>query len=83
MHNAVYQNGAKVSGATVHFVTEGVDAGPIILQKAIPLEQNWQATDIQAAVLKIEHPLLVEAVSLFCDNRLEIKENRVYIQGEL
>ena len=83
VHNAVYQNGAKVSGATVHFVTEGIDAGPIILQKAIPLEQNWQATDIQAAVLKIEHPLLVEAVSLFCDNRLEIKENRVYIQGDL
>ena len=83
VHNAVYQSGAKVSGATVHFVTEGIDAGPIILQKAIPLEQNWQATDIQAAVLKIEHPLLVEAVSLFCDNRLEIKENRVYIQGDL
>lgn len=82
VHNAVYQSGAKVSGATVHFVTEGIDSGPIILQEAIALEQNWQPAEIQAAVLKIEHPLLVKAVSLFCDNRLEIKDNRVYIRGE-
>jgi len=82
VHEAVYQSGAKVSGATVHFVTEGIDSGPIILQEAIALEQNWQPAEIQAAVLEIEHPLLVKAVSLYCDNRLEIIDNRVYIRGE-
>lgn len=82
VHQAVFDSGAKVSGATVHFVTETVDGGPIILQQAIPLEQDWQPEDIQAAVLKLEHPLLVEAVRLFCDNNLEIIDNRVYIGGK-
>lgn len=82
VHQAVFDSGARVSGATVHFVTETVDGGPIILQQAIPLEQDWQPEDIQAAVLKLEHPLLVEAVRLFCDNNLEIIDNRVYIGGK-
>ena len=82
VHQAVFDSGAKVSGATVHFVTETVDGGPIILQKAIPLEQDWQPEDIQAAVLQLEHPLLVEAVKLYCDNKLEIIENRVIVRGE-
>ena len=82
VHQAVFDSGARVSGATVHFVTETVDGGPIILQQAIPLEQDWQPEDIQAAVLKLEHPLLVEAVRLFCDNNLEIFHNRVYIGGK-
>ncbi len=82
VHQAVYDSGVKYSGATVHFVTETVDGGPIILQHAIPLDQHWQPEDIQAAVLKIEHPLLVQAVKLYCDNKLEIIENRVYIRGE-
>ena len=82
VHQAVFDSGAKVSGATVHFVTETVDGGPIILQHAIPLDQTWQPEDIQAAVLKLEHPLLVKAVKLYCDNRLDIIENRVTIRGE-
>ncbi len=82
VHQAVFDSGAKVSGATVHFVTETVDGGPIILQQAITLNQDWQPQDIQAAVLKLEHPLLVKAVKLYCDNKLEIIENRVTIRGE-
>lgn len=82
VHQAVFDSGAKVSGATVHFVTETVDGGPIILQQAIPLNQDWQPQDIQAAVLKLEHPLLVKAVKLYCDNKLDIIENRVTIRGE-
>ena len=82
VHQAVYDSGVKYSGATVHFVTETIDGGPIILQHAIPLDQDWQPEDIQAAVLKIEHPLVVQAVKLYCDNKLEIIENRVYIRGE-
>lgn len=80
VHHAVHQSGAKLSGATVHFVTEGIDAGPIILQKAIRLEPDWGPEDIQAAVLKLEHPLLVEAVKLYCENRLEITDNKVLIR---
>jgi len=81
VHEAVYAAGVKVSGATVHFVDEGVDSGLIILQHAIPLEDSWQPAEIQAAVLKVEHELLPLAVKLYCDGKLQIKENRVSTGG--
>lgn len=79
VHQALYQRGAKVSGATVHFVDAGQDTGPIILQKAISLDQDWLPEEIQKQVLVIEHQLLPQAVKLFCENRLLVENGRVYI----
>lgn len=79
VHQAVYEKGAKVSGASVHFVDEGKDTGPIILQKAIDLDQNWQPEQIQTEVLKIEHQLLPLAVKYFCADRLVVENHRVII----
>ncbi|MDO5027190.1 MAG: phosphoribosylglycinamide formyltransferase [Tissierellia bacterium] len=80
VHEKVLERGCKVSGATVHFVDEHADAGPIIIQRALQIDQNWSKEDLQKEVLKIEHQILPEAVKLFCDNRLEIKDKRVFIK---
>lgn len=79
VHRKVYDRGVKITGATVHFVDEDTDTGPIILQEAIEIEDSWTSKDIQAEVLRIEHRLLPEAVGLFCDGRLEVEEGRVKI----
>lgn len=79
VHQAVYARGAKVSGATVHFVDEGQDTGPIILQQAIALDAKWQPEDIAKYVLRIEHQILPLAVKYFCEDKLIVENNRVYI----
>ena len=79
VHQAVYAGGAKVSGATVHFVDEGQDTGPIILQQAIALDSKWQPEDIAKYVLRIEHQILPLAVKYFCEDKLTVEINRVYI----
>jgi phosphoribosylglycinamide formyltransferase 1 len=63
-------HGAKVVGVTVHFVDEGVDTGAIILQRAIDLPQDADATGVLAALRPLEHTLLPEAVRLFAAGRL-------------
>ncbi|NLZ72049.1 MAG: phosphoribosylglycinamide formyltransferase [Clostridiaceae bacterium] len=82
VHQALYERGAKISGATVHFVDAGQDTGPIIVQESIPLDQNWQPEDIQKAVLKVEHKILPLAVKYFCENRLTVEKTRVYIKDK-
>lgn len=80
VHNAVYKRGVKVSGATVHFVSKEVDGGPIILQKSIDISSCNSPEEIQEKILlNIEHNLLVEAVKLFCDNKLKVENERVQI----
>ena len=82
VHEKVLERGCKVSGATVHFVDHGADTGPIILQEAIEVKQDWQAEDLQKSVLKIEHKLLPYAVKLFCEDRLEVRNKRVIIKEQ-
>ena len=72
VHEAVLQRGAKVSGATVHFVSNIVDGGPIIKQVACDISDLDTAEDIQKRVLEIEHKLLPEVVGLYCDNNIKI-----------
>ena len=80
VHNSVYKRGVKVSGATIHFVSKEVDGGPIILQKSIDISSCNSPEEIQEKILlNIEHNLLVEAVKLFCDNKLKIENERVQI----
>lgn len=80
VHEAAFKRGVKVSGATVHFVSNVVDGGPIILQEAIDISDCLTPEDIQLKILNnIEHKLLVKAVQLFCLNKLNVINERVEI----
>ena len=80
VHEAALKRGVKVSGATVHFVNEEVDGGPIILQEAVAIDDLETAEQIQLRVLEIEHRILPKAVNLYCQGKLEVKEGRVKIK---
>ncbi|TGK83970.1 phosphoribosylglycinamide formyltransferase [Leptospira montravelensis] len=71
--------GVKVAGCTVHFVEEGVDTGPIILQKAIAIAPEWNEKELSLAILAEEHKILPLAIQLFCEDKLKIKERKVEI----
>lgn len=72
-------HGAKVAGATVHFVEEGVDTGPIVLQAAVPVLEGDTEEALSARILVEEHRLYPEAVRLFCAGRLRLDGRRVRI----
>lgn len=80
VHEAAFKRGVKVSGATVHFVSEVVDGGPIILQGSTDVSGAKSPEEMQQMVLKIEHQILPEAVRLYCDGKLEVKDERVEIK---
>ena len=63
-------HGVKVTGATVHFVDEGVDSGPIVLQEAVEVREGDTAETLHARIQQVEHRLLPEAVRLFLDGKL-------------
>lgn len=71
--------GVKVTGCTVHFVDEGMDSGPIILQKPVPVLQDDDVETLSARILEQEHELYPEAVRLFCEGRIKIEGRRVSI----
>jgi phosphoribosylglycinamide formyltransferase-1 len=70
VHRAVLTGGETESGATVHFVDEGVDTGKIILQERVPVEPGDTAETLAARVLAVEHRILPAAIKLFCDGKL-------------
>lgn len=70
--------GAKVSGCTVHFVTNQVDGGPIIVQRAVPVLDDDTVESLSARILEQEHEALIEAIGLFADGRLRIEGRRVF-----
>jgi phosphoribosylglycinamide formyltransferase-1 len=63
-------HGVKVTGATVHFVDEGIDTGPIVLQEAVEIRDGETAAALHARIQEVEHRLLPEAVRLFLDGKL-------------
>jgi phosphoribosylglycinamide formyltransferase-1 len=78
------EHGVKVFGVTVHFVDEGVDTGPIILQRALELPAARDVAEVHAALRPIEHALLPEAVRLFAAGRLRrdpANPRRVLVEG--
>jgi phosphoribosylglycinamide formyltransferase 1 len=80
-HEAVLKAGVKLTGATVHFVTEVTDGGPIILQKAVEVCEGDTPELLQRRVMeKAEWIILPEAVNLFCCDRLSIEDNIVHIK---
>jgi phosphoribosylglycinamide formyltransferase-1 len=82
VHQAVLDAGVKVTGVTVHFVDEGTDTGPIIVQETVPVLDGDDATSLGARVLGVEHRLLPWAVELCCSGRLSIDGRRVHIDKE-
>ena len=79
VHQAVLDYGCKVSGCTIHFVSLEVDGGPIILQKAVQVQENDTAEALQERVLKEEHKLFPRAIQLFAQGKLKIDGRRVRI----
>ena len=83
VHEAALAKGVKVSGATVHIVTPECDAGPIVLQRAVAVLDNDTPETLQRRIMEeAEWKLLPEAVRLFADEKVEVKDNKVYIRGE-
>ncbi len=74
-----WQYGVKISGCTVHFVDEGCDTGPIILQKFNPIKDDDTFESFKERGLKIEHEALPEALKLFCEGKLKVDGRRVKI----
>ena len=72
------EHGVKFTGCSVHFVTEDVDAGPIIIQKVVPVRDDDDAETLAARILKQEHKIYAEAVRLFTEGRLQVKGRRVF-----
>lgn len=79
VHEAVVKAKEKESGATVHFVTEGVDAGPIILQGNVKVLPGDTPQALAARVLKVEHQIYPEAVRLYCEGKVKVSDGRVKI----
>ena len=71
--------GVKVSGATVHFVDEGMDSGPIILQEAVTVEDDDNVQSLSERILHLEHRLYVRAIRLYCEGRISIEGRSVKI----
>ena len=79
VHEAVLASGAKLSGATVHLVDEEYDRGPIVLQKAVAVDESDTPDSLAAKVLKIEHEIYPLALKAFAENRVTINERSVWI----
>lgn len=74
-----FEYGVKVTGATVHFVDEKVDCGPIILQKTVKIDANETLESLEEKIHKVEHALYPKAIKLFVENRLKIEGRKVKI----
>ena len=72
-----WEHGAKVSGATVHLVDEGLDSGPIVLQEAVPVFDSDDADSLSARILEAEHRIYPRAVSLILSGAYRIEGRRV------
>lgn len=80
VHEEALQRGVKVTGATVHFVTSVCDGGPIILQKAVEIQNADTPEILQKRVMEqAEWKILPKAVSLLCEDRIEVRDGRAYI----
>lgn len=73
--------GVKIAGCTVHFVTDGVDEGPIIIQAAVPILEGDTAETLSARILEQEHRIYPRAVQLYAEGRLLVEGRRVCVAG--
>lgn len=79
VHQMVLEAGEKETGMTIHFVDEGADTGPIILQKKCRIEPDETVDSLKEKVQRLEGEGFIEAIELFRDNKLKVKDNKVAI----
>lgn len=83
VHEAALAKGVKLSGATVHFVTEECDGGPIILQKAVSVENGDTPETLQRRIMEqAEWELLPKAARLFCDGKITVEDGKAVVHAE-
>ena len=75
--NRAFNRGCKLIGVTVHFVTEDVDAGPIILQDCIKVTKTMTLAQAEKLIHKLEHELYPKAVKLFVDKKIKVTQRKV------
>jgi len=80
VYDAVFEKGVKVTGATVHFVDEEYDHGPILLQRAVPVEEDDDIASLSARVQAVERELVPEAIRLIAQGRVTIEGGRTRIR---
>ena len=68
-------HGVKVTGVTVHFVDEGTDTGPVIIQRAVEVPANWDRDELEAAVHAVEHQIYPEAIGMIARGEVRIAED--------
>jgi phosphoribosylglycinamide formyltransferase 1 len=73
--------GVKISGCTVHFVDEGMDTGPVIIQAAVPVRDEDTEESLSERILRLEHKIYPEAIRLFSEGKIEIHDRKVRIRG--
>jgi phosphoribosylglycinamide formyltransferase-1 len=81
VQKAAIEHGVKFSGCTVHFVDEGMDTGPIIIQAAVPVLDNDTEDSLAARILAQEHKIYSQAIQLFAEGKLRVKGRRVLVEG--
>lgn len=81
VQKAALDHGVKFSGCTVHFVDEGMDTGPIIVQAVVPVLANDTVDDLSERILKQEHKIYSRAINLYAEGRLKIDGRRVLVIG--
>ena len=81
VHEAVIKSGVKITGVTVHIVDEVYDHGAIVIQKPVEVKDDDTPETLAERVLKIEHQTYKEAIQLFAESRVEVKDNRAYIKA--
>ena len=79
VHEQVLKNKEKVTGATLHFVDEGADTGPIIMQKEVKIDKNETVESLKEKVQKAEQEIIVKAIDLYSKGKLKVQENKVII----
>jgi len=79
VHEAVWRRSCKISGCTVHLVTENYDEGPIIVQKAVPIDSRDSPEDIRRKVFALECEALPEAIQAFAENRVAFEQGRALL----
>jgi len=79
VHAAILEHGCKVTGCTLHFVDEGADTGPIIIQKAASIGEDDNVDSLKEKVQKLEGEALIEGIGLFRDKKLKVEGRVVHI----
>jgi phosphoribosylglycinamide formyltransferase-1 len=80
VHEAVIRSGVKITGVTIHIVDEVYDHGAIVIQKPVEVKDDDTPETLAERVLKVEHQTYKEAIQLFAEGRVEIKDNHTYIK---